>query len=307
LLLLSGDIHVHPGPLNTRDIPELSKLLNNKGIKTFHQNVRGLFKNIDKLKALVCDFSNMDITLSETHINTDCFNNNTELYSIPGFTFIHKNRHKGTHGGVGMYISDKIKWRRRLDLESDVLEGLWIEIFQKNSKSFIIGTMCRPPHSSKYLPTDFATNFNKTLNTVVNESREVTLLGDLNINYLKKNDNKEIKEIIELQGFVQIVTKATRITETSETLIDVILTTNVSCIKAHDVIPTSIGDHDMVGYVRKINHTKFNPRTIRCRNYTRYNHYDMASEIKNLNWDELYHTNNVESVCYTLGCTKVYV
>ena len=68
LLLLAGDINGHPGPTTTRNIPELSRLLNCKGIKTFHQNVRGLFKNIDKLRALVTDFSNMDIiTLSETH------------------------------------------------------------------------------------------------------------------------------------------------------------------------------------------------------------------------------------------------
>ena len=180
--MLAGDINVHPGPTTTRNIPELSRLLNCKGIKTFHQNVRGLFKNIDKLRALVTDFSNMDIiTLSETHINTDSFNNNTELYSIPGYTFIHKNRHMGTHGGVGMYISENIKWKWRLDLENNILEGIWIKVFQKHLKGFIIGTMYRPPDSSKYLPRDFATVFNDTLNTILMDSKEVMLLGEMHI------------------------------------------------------------------------------------------------------------------------------
>jgi hypothetical protein len=243
------------------------------------------------------------ITLSETHINTHSFNNISELYSIPGYTFVHKNRTSGTHGGVGMYISDRIKWKRRLDLESDNLEGIWIEILQNKSKSYIIGTMYRPPDSSKHLPSDFLTLLNDTLSTIMDESKEVTLLGDLNINYLKKNDNIELKEMLSLSGFSQIITKATRITDTSQTLIDIVLTTNTSNIKAHDVFPTSIGDHNMIGYVRKMNNFKFKAKTIRCRNYTNYNHTNMASEVRNHNWNDLYKCTDVNHAWDTFKTT----
>ena len=109
LLILSGDIELNPGP---RSMPELTKLLRCKGIKIFHQNVRGLFPNIINIRALIHDFRIMDIiTLSETHINTKSCNNNVELYSIPGYAFIHRNRKIGTHGGVGIYISDRLKWK----------------------------------------------------------------------------------------------------------------------------------------------------------------------------------------------------
>ena len=97
------------------------------------------------------------------------------------------------------------------------------------------------------------------LSNVITKSREATLLVDTNVDYLKKKkDNLAIKNIFHFYGFQQIVTKLTRIRENSKTLID----TNASTISACDIIPKSIADHDMVGYVRKINCIKFNSKTI---------------------------------------------
>ena len=59
------------------------------------------------------------------------------------------------------------------------------------------------------------------LSNVITKSREVTLLGDRNVDHLKKNDNLAIKNIFNLCSFQQIVTKPIRITEYSKTLITV--------------------------------------------------------------------------------------
>ena len=60
LLLVCGDIEPHPGLTNTDieklHVEELSNLLRHRGIKIFHQNVRGLLTNIDKVKLLFRDF-----------------------------------------------------------------------------------------------------------------------------------------------------------------------------------------------------------------------------------------------------------
>ena len=73
---------------------------------------------------------------------------------------------------------------------------------------------------SNYLPTCFNNSLNNMLSNVMTKSREVTLLGDTNVDYLKKNDNLAIKNFFHLYGFQQIVTKPTRITEYSKTLIE---------------------------------------------------------------------------------------
>ena len=41
------------------------------------------------------------------------------------------------------------------------------------------------------------------------EGKEVIILGDVNVNYLHKNDNKEFKETMILYGFQQMVKQAT--------------------------------------------------------------------------------------------------
>ena len=77
------------------------------------------------------------LLLSETLITKSCYSNNKSLYAVPGYTFIHYERNKGKGGGVGAYISDKITWKRRTDLEND-LEAIWIEIFPNKSKSWLL-------------------------------------------------------------------------------------------------------------------------------------------------------------------------
>ena len=43
------------------------------------------------------------------------------------------------------------------------------------------------------------------LSNAITKSREVTLLGDTNVDYLKKNDNLGIKNIFHLYGFQRVV------------------------------------------------------------------------------------------------------
>ena len=119
LLLLCGDIEIQPGPNNV----EVTELMANPVIKVLHKNVRGLFANFEKIEIFLINFKNTDIlTLSETHINTH--NNISDSYFISGYTFLHRERKKAKGGGVGIYISDRIKWKRRNDLEHENIECL---------------------------------------------------------------------------------------------------------------------------------------------------------------------------------------
>ena len=55
---------------------------------------------------------------------------------------------------MAMYIKESIDWVRRDDLESDSIESIWLDVFVKNSKSFLLATCYRPPDGSNYLPPD---------------------------------------------------------------------------------------------------------------------------------------------------------
>ena len=77
------------------------------------------------------------LTLRETHTpNTDNF----EIFRIPGYHYIGKNRTTGTGGGVGFYISNKHDFVRRKDIEITEIESIWIEICIKKSKNILLCT-----------------------------------------------------------------------------------------------------------------------------------------------------------------------
>ena len=54
------------------------------------------------------------------------------------------------------------------------------------------------------------------------------------------------------------------------------------------VFPSDLSDHDLIGCVRKLNHTRFKPKEIRCRDYSRYNPEIMNHELLNSDWSDVY-------------------
>ena len=66
------------------------------------------------------------------------------------------------------------------------------------------------------------------------------LLGDVNVNYLKSNNNVKIKRVLLINGFTQVVTKPTRMKIVSSTLIDIVATTKSEFTKTVEVIAASL-------------------------------------------------------------------
>lgn len=262
---------------------DLKDFLRKKGISILHQNVRGLLNNFTAIEELISTSQKIDVlTLSETHISTT--EDNEKLYTIPNYSFEKRNRINGKGGGVALYVKDSINYVRRTDLESRELENIVIEIVLSTSKNFLITTLYKPPQSSKYLQNNFTELFNESLTLLSNESKETILLGDLNVDFLKPNDNKEIKLSLKENGFTQIIKEATRVTNESRTLIDIIATNRPATIADSTVIQSSISDHDLVACRRKLNHQKFSPKTIKCRDYKSYDPYAMNLEFDSVNW-----------------------
>ena len=56
------------------------------------------------------------------------------------------------------------------------------------------------------------------------ENKELIIIGDINCDYSNPSAHDNIKSIFRNNGFIQLVKDATRITECTSTLIDVIFT-----------------------------------------------------------------------------------
>ena len=86
----------------------------------------------------------------------------------------------------------------------------------------------------------------------------------------------------------QIITTPTRITNNTSTLIDIIATTHCQHIKTFCTIPFGIADHEMVGCVTKVNHIKYGPKTITCRDYRNYQPDLARNDLNSKDWNYFY-------------------
>ena len=60
-----------------------------------------------------------------------------------------------------------------------------------------------------------------------------------------------------------------------------------------DVYALSFSDHDLIGFNRKQNRVKTAAKTIRCRNYRRYDHNKLKDDLKNADWSPVYISHSI--------------
>ena len=80
-------------------------------------------------------------------------------------------------------------------------------------------------------------------------NHNVYVLGDLNCNLLNPQDHGSlaVMKFCSIFNLTQVIKQRTRITETSETLIDVTLASSTSLIREAKVVPAPFNsDHDLV-------------------------------------------------------------
>ena len=107
-------------------------LLNsNDSLTLLNANIRSMGKNLEKLELCMKTLNHKftAIGLSETHLKDkplDC-------YYLPGYNFEYVNRIGREKGGVGMFISNDVKYKVRHDLcnANQHFESCFVEIEKK--------------------------------------------------------------------------------------------------------------------------------------------------------------------------------
>ena len=107
------------------------------------------------------------------------------------------------------------------------------------------------------------------------------LTGDFNINCQKVDDNGELKSTFTLFQLKQIIKTATRVTDKTESLVDLVFKKVPFNITMNDVYALSFSYHDLIGFNHKQNRVKTAPKTISCRKYRRYDHNKLKNNLKN--------------------------
>ena len=186
---------------------------------------------------------NFDIIgLDETWLK----NKPIDYFMLNGYNLEFKNRDKKRGGGVCLFIRDNIKYHVRDDLSQlknpDFVESLFIEIEKPHSKNIVVGVMYRPPGQDL---TAFNEYFDSVLKCVTRNQKIVYLMGDFNVNLLNEDTHSHTNDFINIltsHSFYPSITKPTRITSRSATLIDNIFT-NSKALQTSGIVISDISDH----------------------------------------------------------------
>ena len=104
------------------------------------------------------------------------------------------NREFSCDGGVGLFIKTEYDFHIRDDLRLNAIENVWVE-----TQDLIIGFLYKPP---SLLNSEFLDLLEETLHTIHLSKKECLIMGNVNINTLKKsNIAKEYLNLVGSEGF----------------------------------------------------------------------------------------------------------
>ena len=190
-----------------------------------HFNIRSHVLHFDSLLTTIKRLDpEVDIIgLCETRLHKDFNLKKVEIDGYHEFIPTHSNL---ACGGTGIYISKRVLYKRRQDLEFHIesCETTIIEVISgKNQKNTIVGVIYRHPH---YNYESFFSEFSLFVEKV-SSKYNVVILGDINIDVSSPSSNaysKNYKDILLSLGLRNLISKPTRITNSTETILDHILT-----------------------------------------------------------------------------------
>ena len=210
-------------------------------------------------------------------------------------------------GGLIVYVKDDINCKRRLDLESERIECVWLEIFQTNCKSFLIGNIYRHPNET----INWNEWFDNYLDKVLECEKEIYLMGDFNRDLTQDNIKQSWLEYMESFGLSQFVNMPTRMTDQSATLIDHIYSNTHANILTTAVPHLGLSDHFPVFVNRKTNGScgvKNTHYTITYRSFKNFDQNKFIDDLKSTPWDIIKvfdDVNDIAETWSTLFCETV--
>ena len=265
LLLLSGDISLNPGPVyNNQSLhSNEGNVFRSKGIHLIHLNVNSLLPKIDEIRYIAERTKAAVIGKSESKLDESIFQSEIQ---IDNYDLLRCDRNRNG-GGVACYIRSDISYVQK-DFFPNVIENIFFEILLPKTSPITVSIMYRPPSQTNFLEI-----LNMTFEKVDVDKKEIYILGDFNINMYHNNryivrdgntisskflshDIKNYHQFCTMHGLKQLIQSPTRVTCSTSTLIDHILTSAPSRVSQKGVINVGVSDHQLIFCTRKISRIK---------------------------------------------------
>jgi hypothetical protein len=266
--------------------------MNARSLPKHEQDIKKYLNNLDTSFSI--------IGISETWLTPDNF----MLYDFDNYTGISNHRINKRGGGVALFIKNDIQYIERPDLTimSDSIECVHIEIDKKcfaTEKPILVCTIYRPPNTDVALFNDMLSKHIRSLNP---NKYILYLMGDYNINLLNIESHALTLDFLNMMysfDIYPLITKPTRVSDSSATLIDNIFCNCITqCNTKNGIFYTDISDHFPVFVIDTSYTHKVKPKVISFRDYSEKNKMNFREAILSHNWTNLLNNNDSQSAFY---------
>ena len=154
---------------------------------------------------------------------------------------------------------------------------------QEKGNPILIGNMYRPPDSR----VEYNDRLEEFIDNVLQECKEIILLGDFNKNLLPGTANNEWENFMLSLGLSQMISEPTRVTNSSSTLIDHIYTSYEENISSVRVCKLTINENYAVFGNRKIKFSinKTSHQMTTYRSFIDFDENAFVNDLHQIPWE----------------------
>ena len=250
-----------------------------------HINARSLPKHIHEVERISSKTKFSALGISEHFLSVDT---PKSVYQLPGYNFFMKCRDRNCRGGVGIFIDENFP-AKQINLPVDFVqpEMIFVEITVGKVK-MALGVIYKSPK----IPYSVYASIHENIVAISSKYEHFLIMGDMNINHLQP-DSPSCKfftnYVTEPFALTQVISEPTRITATTSTLIDLMLTAIPENVKAHGVVDTpGISDHCMIFLAYSLKKPKFKPKVITRRDFRRFNKTAYLHDMSLAPWGNIH-------------------
>ena len=307
-----------------RSIPnKLVKSLNGniskkRGIKicTWNKGNSLLINRMPEIKNIINQHKPLLFGISEARFREKDDKNSIEISDYQFHPCLTKNQ-----GDVRalVYTHKDLVVSKRLDLMSDEISSVWLEVGLPNTKKILVCQMYREWQRIGETGSDSVDNQLKRWNIfldqweeALNSDKEVIVFGDINLNFLnwtaanlsKSNQSYKLRHLISALftrifplGVSQLVTGATRHFPGQESSgLDHLYTNRPEKISPIQKFQCGGSDHMVICAVRYTKASVNHPKYICRRRYRNFDQDKFTKMVNNLSWEQLLNCEDIDTV-----------